>query len=128
MPSNRTVKPATPPKSSGQRTQGCQIGELLHLLGEQYVLDILHVFITDPKPRRFVDLQRELKLSPNTLTDRLQSLVRTGLLTRTAYAEIPPRVEYAPTPKATELESVFEGLTAWAAKHRLVPEPALVSP
>lgn len=117
------VRLATPRKAAAAaRTQGCKIGELLHFLGEQYVLDILHVFISDPTPRRFVDLQRTLKMSPNTLTDRLQGLVKAGLLTRTAYNEIPPRVEYAPTPKAIEFDDVFQGLTDWAGKHTLEPE------
>lgn len=124
MPNPRPVRVATPRKEAAAlRTQGCKIGELLHLLGEQYVLDILHVFIREPKPRRFVDLQRELKMSPNTLTDRLQNLVKAGLLTRTAYNEIPPRVEYAPTPKTIEFDSVFKGLSDWAGKHTLTPEP-----
>ena len=123
MPLARTVKVSTPPKSTGRAPQGCKIGELLHLLGEQYVLDILHLFIADPKPRRFVDIQRLLKMSPNTLTDRLQGLVQAGLLTRTAYNEIPPRVEYAPTSKARALESVFQGLSDWAGKHNLHAEP-----
>jgi DNA-binding HxlR family transcriptional regulator len=126
MPSDRPIRPATPRKqAAAARTEGCKIGELLHFLGEQYVLDILHVFTIDPKPRRFVDLQRELKLSPNTLTDRLQGLVKAGLLTRTAYNEIPPRVEYAPTPKAQEFDAVFKGLTEWAGKHTLAAEPSI---
>ncbi|HEX9816052.1 MAG TPA: helix-turn-helix domain-containing protein, partial [Candidatus Thermoplasmatota archaeon] len=66
------------------------------------------------------------KMSPNTLTDRLQNLVRAGLLTRTAYNEIPPRVEYAPTSKTIEFDSVFKGLSDWAGKHTLEPEPAVV--
>ena len=74
---------------------GCQIGELFRLLGEPHVLDILYVFLAESKSRRFVELQHELRLSPNTLTDRLKGLVAAGLLTRTAYNEIPPRVEYA---------------------------------
>ena len=98
---------------------GCQIGELFRLLGEPHVLDILYVFLAESKSRRFVELQHELRLSPNTLTDRLKGLVAAGLLTRTAYNEIPPRVEYAVTPKATQLKPVFANLASWSQTNSL---------
>lgn len=87
------------------------------------MLDILHVFTNEePDPLRFVDLQAKLGLSPNTLSERLRDLVDAGLLTRTAYNEIPPRVDYQATEKALELGSVFESLQTWAARHSLKPE------
>jgi DNA-binding HxlR family transcriptional regulator len=48
-------------------------------------------------------------------------MIEAGLLTRTAYNEIPPRVDYAATGKARDLGPVFETLKAWAAKHSLQP-------
>ena len=116
------VKPATPVKVSPKKAPGgCQIGELLRLLGESHVLDLLYVFLDEPKPRRFVQIQSELQMSPNTLSDRLRALVKAGLLTRTAYNEIPPRVEYAPTAKAIEFQAVFENLKDWAKRNDLQP-------
>ncbi len=89
------------------------------------MLDLLHIFLRDaPGPHRFVDLQERLSISPNTLSDRLRELVEAGLLTRTAYNEIPPRVDYQATPKALDLLPVFESLTAWAARNDLRAEPA----
>ena len=85
------------------------------------MLDILHIFHSDPTPHRFVDIQDRLRISPNTLSERLRDLVRAGLLTRTAYNEIPPRVDYAATEKALALAPVFESLTAWATEHTLKP-------
>lgn len=124
----RPVRAATPPKAATKEpAKGCSMGALFHLLGESHVLDILYFLLSEAKPRRFVDLQRELKMSPNTLTDRLQGLVRAGLLTRTAYNEIPPRVEYAPTPKALKLGAVFGELSEWATKNTLEPEPVLAN-
>jgi DNA-binding HxlR family transcriptional regulator len=78
--------------------------------------------IQEPKPRRFVELQKELQMSPNTLSDRLHRLVAAGLLKRTAYNEIPPRVEYAPTSKAIEFDKAFHMLTDWAGRNSLEPE------
>ena len=104
---------------------GCEIGELFHVLGKTYVLDILHQFLDrSAGPRRFVDLQRTLEMSPNTLSDRLKELVRAGLLSRTSYNEIPPRVDYQATAKARDLRPVFEALGEWAERHTLKPEPA----
>ncbi|MBI2078946.1 MAG: helix-turn-helix transcriptional regulator [Euryarchaeota archaeon] len=116
------VKAATPPKQVPKAAPGgCKIGELFRLLGESHVLDILYLFLAEPRPRRFVHIQDELKMSPNTLSDRLRELVKAGLLTRTAFNEIPPRVEYAATSKATEFQAVFEQLTDWAKRNDLQP-------
>ena len=102
---------------------GCKIGDLFHLLGKTYVLDILNVFTREAGPRRFVELQAQLSMSPNTLSDRLKSLVAAGLLSRTAFNEIPPRVDYEATEKAHDLKPVFESLREWASKHDLKATP-----
>jgi DNA-binding HxlR family transcriptional regulator len=104
--------------------QGCEIGELFHVLGKTHMLDILHLFIYEGGgPRRFVEIQTRLGMSPNTLSDRLKDLVGAGLLSRTPYSEIPPRVDYEATAKANDLGPVFESLRGWARKHTLKPEP-----
>ena len=100
---------------------GCQVRELMRLLGKPFVLDLLHLYHDAPAPKRFVELQRRLKISPNTLTERLKELVGAGFLTRTSYNEIPPRVDYAPTPKLTRLTPLFENLTDWAVEFDLKP-------
>jgi len=94
------------------------------------MLDILHIFHEDPSPHRFVDIQERLHLSPNTLSERLRDLVEAGLLTRAAYNEIPPRVDYQATEKALALAPVFESLQAWATEHdlkRAVVEPPIAA-
>lgn len=92
------------------------------------MLDILHVFHSDPTSHRFVDLQERLRISPNTLSERLRDLVEAGLLTRTACNEIPPRVDYAATEKALALAPVFESLAAWATNHDLKPVVETLAP
>ncbi len=86
------------------------------------MLDILHVFHTDPGVHRFVDLQARLRISPNTLSERLRELVDAGLLRRTAYNEIPPRVDYEATAKALDLAALFESLQEWSSRHDLTSE------
>ena len=107
---------------SGPCAHSCQLSDLLRLLGKNHMLTILVAFC-DKGPLRFVELQRSLRLSPNTLSGRLRELVEAGLLTRTTYNEIPPRVDYAPTPKANELFSIFGDLISWSSRHDLQPEP-----
>lgn len=86
------------------------------------MLDVLHHFLEESDgPVRFVTLQRSLGVSPNTLSDRLKQLVEAGLLTRTSYDEIPPRVDYELTKKARDLRTVFERLGRWSRVHDLAP-------
>lgn len=102
---------------------GCEIGDLFRLLGKTHVLNILYLFTQEDRgrPRRFVEVQHRLGLSPNTLSERLKELVEAGLLSRTAYNEIPPRVDYQATQKALDLDKVFLALHGWASQHNLQP-------
>lgn len=101
---------------------GCAIGDLFHVLGKAHMLDLLHIFIAEePGPKRFVELQKRLQISPNTLSERLKQLVEAGMLLRTVYNEIPPRVDYEATEKARDLTVVFGALKDWASKHDLKP-------
>jgi len=102
---------------------GCEIQDLFKLLGKSHTLDILHLFVVQEthESLRFVEVQNTLKLSPNTLSERLKELVEAGLLSRQAFNEIPPRVDYQATVKARDLEPVFEALIAWAQRNTLAP-------
>jgi DNA-binding HxlR family transcriptional regulator len=113
MPEGATQGPAT----------GCQLSELFRLLGERHVPDIVNL-VLQHESVRFTTIQNELNMSPNTLSQRLKRLVAAGLVTRHAYQEIPPRVEYVATDKARELSLVFETLSRWAERHTLTPEAA----
>ncbi len=101
---------------------GCQIGDLFQLLGRAHMLDLLHTLIHEAGPHRFVDLQKRLRLSPNTLSNRLKALHDAGLISRTAFNEIPPRVDYEATPKARDLGTVFKALSQWSQRHNLEQE------
>lgn len=60
-------------------------------------------------PQRFCTLERSLEgISPNTLVERLRTLEEEQIITRRAYAEIPPRVEYTLTEKGKALVPVLE--------------------
>lgn len=104
---------------------GCEIQDLFRLFGKSHTLDILHLFVTrEPGTAlRFVEVQNTLNLSPNTLSERLKDLVEKGLLTKTAFNEIPPRVDYEATAKARALGPVFQTLLAWTRQYDLQPAP-----
>jgi DNA-binding HxlR family transcriptional regulator len=56
-------------------------------------------------------------ITPKVLAQRLRQLERDGLVTRTYYAEVPPRVEYESTPLALTLVPVFNELLRWSDAH-----------
>ncbi len=68
--------------------------------------------------RRFGELMRAMPgITQHMLTTQLRDLERHGLVTRTVYAEVPPRVEYELTPVAHDLKPVFQGIHHWAETH-----------
>lgn len=66
---------------------------------------------------RFTELRRGIGVSQKALTATLRALERDGLVSRTSYATIPPRVEYALTDLGREALRVFEALEDFALRH-----------
>ena len=58
------------------------------------------------------------KVSDKTLSQNLKELERDGLITRTVYPQIPPKVEYALTERGKSLVEVLDGLCTWGEKNR----------
>jgi DNA-binding HxlR family transcriptional regulator len=70
-----------------------------------------HKFSFDRSSKRFGELRDSLAgISPKTLTDRLRDLESAGVLSRTMYPEIPPRVEYRLTDLGRSLAPVMNAL------------------
>ena len=116
--SNETARP---PGSEQASKDNRTMSALLNLLGKKHTIVILHQFATGDGPLRFSDLEEAVGIAPNTLSNRLEELTAVGLLTRKAYNEIPPRVEYDATEKARELAPVFWYLGVWTERHDLEP-------
>jgi DNA-binding HxlR family transcriptional regulator len=92
--------------------------DLLSLLGRAHAMRVLATLAhEEPRAWRFGELEDELDVSPNTLSARLSEFQEADLVTRTAYDEIPPRVEYEATDRARELDPVFRELHAWMRRH-----------
>ncbi|MET7418239.1 helix-turn-helix domain-containing protein [Dactylosporangium sp. NPDC005555] len=69
-------------------------------------------------PRRFSELRVPMRrVSAKVLAETLRALERDGMITRTAYAEVPPRVEYALTPLGRTLFPAMDACRVWVAEH-----------
>ena len=79
---------------------------------------LLIVTTLDQGTLRFTDLQRQIPgISQRMLTLTLRNLERDGLVARTVYAEVPPRVEYALTPTGKSLIPPALALAGWAMEN-----------
>ncbi|HBO1345077.1 winged helix-turn-helix transcriptional regulator [Pseudomonas aeruginosa] len=79
----------------------------------KWKVEILWVLLS--RPLRFGEVRKTLPgITQHMLTAQLRALEADGLVSRTAYAEIPPRVEYALTEQARALKPIFLALTQWA--------------
>ncbi|MEH1126731.1 winged helix-turn-helix transcriptional regulator [Micromonospora sp. CPCC 206061] len=97
----------------------CGVARFLVLLNGPWATLIVRELLHGP--RRFTELRGALPgISPHTLTSRLRQFERHGIVTRTMYAEIPPRVEYELTALGEGLRDVLEAMAAWATA---VPDP-----
>ncbi|MEW1958677.1 helix-turn-helix domain-containing protein [Kineococcus sp. NPDC059986] len=92
------------------------IREVLDRIGDKWT--VLVVGTLRDGPRRYTELHAVVPgISQRMLTLTLRQLARDGLVTRTAYAEVPPRVEYALTPLGRSLLDVVMALSTWAVTH-----------
>jgi DNA-binding HxlR family transcriptional regulator len=93
----------------------CAVERTAEVIGGKWTTLILRDLLRGT--RRFGELRAALgSVSPKTLTDRLRELERSGLVTRTVYPEVPPRVEYTLTPKGEALRPVVDAMAAWGAE------------
>jgi DNA-binding HxlR family transcriptional regulator len=99
------------------QTQACELRELLDRLADKWSL--LVVELLGQGTRRFSELRREIDgISQRMLTLTLRALERDGLVRRTVYPVVPPRVDYELTPLGTTLLDAVQGLVTWTREHR----------
>ncbi|NEE04311.1 winged helix-turn-helix transcriptional regulator [Phytoactinopolyspora halotolerans] len=97
--------------------QACPIVEVLDHVAGKWSIGVI-VAAADG-PIRFTELERAVNgISRRMLTLTLRKLERDGLLVRTVYPTVPPRVEYSLTDMARELHASLLTLTSWAERHR----------
>ncbi len=92
------------------------IREVLDRIGDKWT--VLVISTLGSGPLRYSDLQASVPgISQRMLTVTLKELERDGLVTRTAYPEVPPRVVYELTPLGRSLMDAVLSLAGWAAGH-----------
>src|SRR6266540_659491 len=109
------MNPPDPAGSLGPLS-GCRAREVLGRIGDKWSLYVIHLL--GGGTRRFSDLRRMIDgISQRMLTVTLRGLERDGLVVRTVFPEVPPRVEYALTPLGSTLDQLVCGLVTWSGAH-----------
>lgn len=91
----------------------CAVEAALSIIGGKWKLKIYKA-LRNPGAQRFTAISKSLgDISEKTLTAQLRELETDGIVSRTVYPEVPPRVEYTLTDLGRSLESVFSSLDDW---------------
>jgi DNA-binding HxlR family transcriptional regulator len=103
-------------KRSAVRTTGCGLERTLNVLDGKWTTLVVRELL--PGPKRFGEIRSALRgASAKTLTDRLRALEHQGILTRTVYAEVPPRVVYELTEQGHSLSGILHAMLVWGEEH-----------
>ena len=95
----------------------CPVVTTVQLIGSKRKLLILRNLMQ--RPWRFNELRRDLEgISQKVLTDSLRSMEEDGILTRTVYPEVPPRVEYALSGLGQSLRPIIEAMAEWGQNYK----------
>ena len=95
----------------------CPVATTVQLIGNKWKLLIIRNLLV--RPWRFNELQKSLDgISQKVLTDNLRSMETDGIITRTVYAEVPPRVEYALSPLGESMRPILNSMQAWGAAYK----------
>lgn len=93
-----------------------QVKDLLTLVSDRWTLSVIAAL--EGGPQRFSTIQALVDgVSHRMLSKTLRCLLRDGMVTRTAYAEMPPRVEYELTLLGQKLVGLVRGLVDWTQSH-----------
>ena len=95
----------------------CPVATTVQLIGNKWKLLIIRNLLV--RPWRFNELQKSLEgISQKVLTDSLRSMEADGLVTRTVYAEVPPRVEYALSDLGLSLKPILDAMQDWGKTYK----------
>ena len=95
----------------------CHAREMLVRIADKWSMYVIHVLAKE-SPLRFNELKRRISgVSQRMLTVTLRGLERDGLVRRTMYPEVPPRVEYQLTPLGETLRGILCNVVTWTQTH-----------
>jgi DNA-binding HxlR family transcriptional regulator len=95
----------------------CPVATTVSLIGSKWKLLIIRNLLV--RPWRFNELKKDLNgISQKVLTDSLRSMEEDGLITRTVYPEVPPRVEYALSELGQSLAPILNAMGEWGTNYK----------
>ncbi len=95
----------------------CPVETTLTLIGDKWKVLIIRDLM--PGTKRFGELKKSIGgVSQKVLTSQLRQMEDCGLLTRTVYPEVPPRVEYALTELGRSLKPVLDAMQDWGEAYK----------
>ena len=104
-------------KTKAELIPECPVAATVQLIGNKWKLLIIRNLLD--RPWRFNELQKNLEgISQKVLTDSLRSMEADGLITRTVYPEVPPRVEYALSELGLSLRPILDAMKDWGESYK----------
>ena len=101
----------------------CPVATTVQLIGNKWKLLILRNLLA--RPWRFNEMLRSIPgISQKVLTDNLRALEADGIITRTVYPEVPPRVEYALSELGNSLRPIMDAMKAWGESYQQMVQEA----
>lgn len=95
----------------------CPVATTVQMIGSKWKLLIMRNLLL--RPWRFNELQRSLEgISQKVLTDSLRSMEADGIITRTVYPEVPPRVEYALSDLGETMRPIISAMEQWGKAYK----------
>lgn len=95
----------------------CPVATTVQLIGSKWKLLILRDL--QARPWRFNELKKDLEgISQKVLTDSLRSMEEDGIVTRTVYPEVPPRVEYALSALDESMRPIIQAMETWGREYQ----------
>ena len=97
--------------------EDCEVRQILDRIADKWSL--FAIALLEERSMRFTELKRAIDgVSQRMLTVTLRQLERDGLVRRTVYPVVPPRVEYALTPLGATLHRTVQALVVWTEEHQ----------
>ena len=95
----------------------CPVATTVALIGSKWKLLIMRNLLA--RPWRFNELKKDLEgISQKVLTDSLRSMEADGIITRTVYPEVPPRVEYALSELGESMRPIIKSMEVWGMAYK----------
>ena len=95
----------------------CPVETTLTMISDKWKILIMRDLL--PGTKRFGELKKSIDgISQNVLTTKLRDMEKSGLLSRTVYPEVPPRVEYTLTELGQSLRPIIKSMQDWGINYQ----------